>query len=140
MAGEKVLQLVNAAWGMHVLLRGDPRNGRLVHAYRLGDVMQDQRLHCFVAVIEEAALMLDDLGGDLHQGFVAALQALDEPAGFLQLIAHEGVVGAGVSTADKPGVLRIDPQTRHSLLVELDQPAIAVLAYDHVRHHVLGFA
>src|SRR5471030_2710245 len=51
--------------------------------------MQDQRLHGFVAVLQETALVLDDLGGDFHQGFVTALQALDEPAGFLQLITHE---------------------------------------------------
>ncbi|MNI29299.1 hypothetical protein D3C73_831140 [compost metagenome] len=101
--------------------------------------MQDQRLHGFVAVLQKAALMLDDLGGNLHQGFIAALQALDEPAGLLQLIAHEGIVGAGVGAAHETGVLGIDPQPWHRLLIELHQPALVVLAHDDVRNDVLGF-
>ncbi|MNP13609.1 hypothetical protein D3C76_1058960 [compost metagenome] len=125
---------------MHVFLRGDPRNGRLVHAHRFGNVMQHQGLHRFVAMVEKTALMLDDLRGDLHQRFVAALQALDEPARFLQLVAHEGVVGAGVGASDKACVLRVDAQPRDRLLVQLDQPALTVLAHDDVGHDVLGLA
>ena len=111
-----------------------------MHAHRLGDVVQYQRLHRFIAVFQEAALVLDDLGGDFHQGFVAALQALDEPAGFLQLVTHEGVIGAGVGAADKTCVLRIDPQARHRFLVQLHQPAFVVLAHNHVGHDIFGFA
>ncbi|MNM86503.1 hypothetical protein D3C81_986570 [compost metagenome] len=125
---------------MHVFLRGDTGNGRLVHAHRFGDVMQDQRLHRLVPVVEEAALVLDDLRGDLHQGFVTALQALDEPAGFLQLVAHEGVVGAGVGAADEACVLWVDPQARDRFLVQLHQPAFAVLAHDDIRDDVFRFA
>ncbi|MNZ73153.1 hypothetical protein D3C78_915580 [compost metagenome] len=107
-----------------------------MHAHGFGDVMQYQGFHCLVAVVQETALMLDDLCGDFHQCFIAALQALDEPACFLQLVAHEGVVGAGVGPADEAGILRVDPQTRDRFLVQFDQPAIAVLAHDDIGHHV----
>ncbi|MNE42825.1 hypothetical protein D3C80_1369740 [compost metagenome] len=102
--------------------------------------MQYQGLHGFIAKIEEAALVLDDLGGDLHQGFIAALQALDEPARLLQLVAHEGVVGAGIGTAHQAGVLRVDAQARHGFLIEFDQPAVVVLAHDDIGHDVLRLA
>src|SRR5690606_19884873 len=49
MAGEEILQLVDATRGMHVLLRGDARYGGFVHAHRFGDVAQYQRFHGFVA-------------------------------------------------------------------------------------------
>ncbi len=140
MAGEEVFEFVDAARRVHVFLRGDTGYGRLVHAHGFGDVVQHQRLHRFVAVLEEGALVLDDLRGDLHQRFVAAEQALDEPAGFLQLIAHEGVVGAGIGAFDEAGVLGVDAQARHGFLVELDQPAVVVLAHDDVGHHVFRFA
>ncbi|MCY1414672.1 hypothetical protein D9M71_301290 [compost metagenome] len=113
MAREKVFQLIDATRGVHVFLGGHPGNRRLVHAHGFGNVMQHKRLHGFIAKVQEAALVLDNLGGDLHQGLVAALQALDEPACLLQLIAHEGVVGAGVGAAHEAGVLRVDAQARH---------------------------
>ncbi|MNI39846.1 hypothetical protein D3C85_1184320 [compost metagenome] len=140
MAGEKIFQFINTARGMHEFLCGHPGNGRFVHADRFSDVVQNQRLHGFVAVLQKTALMLDDLGSYFHQGFVAALQALDEPAGFLQLIAHEGVVGAGVGATDETGVLGVDAQARYRFLIQLDQPALVVLAHDDVRDNVFGFS
>ncbi len=110
-----------------------------MHADCFGNVMQHQRLHGFVTVFEKAALMLDDLGGDFHQGFIAALQALDEPASLLQLITHEGVVSAGIGTAHETGILGVDPQAWHRFLVQLHQPALVVLAHDHVGNDVFGF-
>ncbi len=91
-------------------------------------------------MFEEGTLVLDDLGGDLHQCFVATEQALDEPARFLQLVAHEGIVGTRIGALYEAGVLGIDAKSGHGVLVELHQPAIVVLAYDDVRHHVLRLA
>ena len=68
------------------------------------------------------------------------MQAFDKPACFLQLVAHKGVVGAGIGSAYETGVLRVHPQARYGLLVKLDQPALVVLAHDHVRYDVFGFA
>ena len=111
-----------------------------MHAHRFGDVVQHQRFHGLVTMLEKCALVLDDLRGDLHQRFIAAEQALDEPACFLQLVAHEGVVGTGIGTFDEAGVLRIDAQAWHGVLVQLYQPTVVVLADDHVRHHVFRLA
>ena len=74
MAGEEVFQLVNATWGVHEFLCSHPRNSRLVHAHGFSNVVQHQGFHRLIAVVEETTLMFDDLCGNLHQGFVTALQ------------------------------------------------------------------
>ncbi len=86
---------------MHVLLGGNPGNRGLVHFHRLGNVRQDQRLHGFFALIEEPLLVFNDAGGHFQQGFIPALQALDKPFRFLQLVAQVGVIGTAVSPADQ---------------------------------------
>ena len=113
MAGEKVLELEDAARGMHEFLRGDARDGRFVHADRFGNIVQYQWLHGFFALLQETALVLNDLRSNLHQGFVAALQALDEPACLLQVIAQIGVVVTGVGATYHRRVLAVDPDFRH---------------------------
>ena len=86
-----------------------------MHPHGFGNVVQHQRLHRLVAVFEEGTLVLDDLGGDLHQCFVATEQALDEPARFLQLVAHEGIVGTRVGALYEAGVLGIDAKAGHGV-------------------------
>ena len=101
MAGEEIFQLENSPGGVHVFLGGDPGNRGLMHLNRLGDIREDQRFHGFFTLIQESLLVLDNTGRDFQQGLIAALQALDEPLGLLQLVAQVGVVCAAVRTPYK---------------------------------------
>ncbi len=67
--------------------------------------------------------MLHDAGGHFEQGLVAALQALQEPARLLEMIAQEGVVRAVVRALHEPRVVGVDSQSRRCVGVELHQPA-----------------
>ena len=121
---------------MHVLLRRDPGNGGFVHAHRGRHVVQDHRPHGLGTVLEEALLALDDAPRHLEQRLVAALQALDEPLRFLQVVAQEHVVGGIVGATDHRRIVGIDAQAWRYFRVELHQPAAVALAHDHVRDHV----
>ena len=109
-----------------------------MHLQLFGHVAQDHGLHCLVTVLQESPLALDDCSCDPEQGFVAALQALDEPPCFLQVITHESIVVALVGAADHAGVERIDAQSGRDVGIELDPPDALLFAYENVRHHVLG--
>src|SRR5256885_522153 len=106
LAREEVAQLEDPARCVHVLAGGDARNRRLVHRDRFGDVLEDHRPHVLLALLEERRLALDDGAGDFHEGFVADLQALEQPARLLQLRAHARVAGVA---PDEAGVALIEP-------------------------------
>jgi hypothetical protein len=63
-AGEEIFELVEAALAGEILVRGDAADRRFVHADRLGDGAQGQRLQMRDAVAEEAFLLGDDLACD----------------------------------------------------------------------------
>ena len=138
MAGKKIFQFEDAAWCVHVFLRRDPRNRGLVHADCFSDVVQYQRLHRFVSIVEKILLVLNNLVGDLQQGFVAALQAFDKPACFLQALAQKSVV-AVLAPGSKRRVIGIHPDARCSFRIQLHAPAAVVLADKYVRYDVGGF-
>ena len=135
MAAEEVLQLVGAARRRHVLLRGDARNGALVHAQRVGDFAQHHRAHRDLAVLEEIALPVDDRLRHAQDGVEALLHVLDQPARFLQL-RGERVAAAAARPRGELGVQAVDAQPRHRLLVEARAPDALDLAHHHVGHHV----
>ena len=58
-----------------------------MHVHGRGDIAQHQRNHGLVSPVEKGLLAFDDGGRDFEQGFVAAVQAFDEPARLLQVIA-----------------------------------------------------
>src|ERR1700730_11846036 len=134
LAGEEVAQLEHAARRVHVLAGSDARHRRLVHRDRFGDVLENHRPHVLLAVLEERRLALDDGAGDLHEGFVADLQALEQPARLLQLRAHAGVAGVA---PDEAGVALIEPHTWQRRRVDLHAPAPLGAAHEHIGHHVL---
>ena len=108
MAGEEVLELVDAAWCMHVFACGYPGDGRLVHLDLFGDTAQHHGFHGLLAVVEEGMLAPDDAVGDLEQGFMPALQALEKPACLLEVVAHVVVVPGIGRTLHHAGVKRVD--------------------------------
>ena len=69
-----------------------------MHLHGLGDIRQHHGFHKLFALLEERLLLADDAAGDLQQRLVAALQAFNQPLGFLQVAADELAVGfaAGV--------------------------------------------
>ena len=95
MAGEEVLEFVNAVGRVHVFLGGDARDGGLVQLQLFGNVTQHHGLHRHRAVLKEGGLLVNNGTRHPQQGVVAAVQAFDEPAGFLQVVFHAGVVAAG---------------------------------------------
>src|SRR6185295_16536601 len=78
-AVEEVLHLEHALRRVHVLVRHDAADGRLVHADVVGDVAQDERTEMFDAVIEEIALEVDDAVRDLVNRLLPLLDRLDQP-------------------------------------------------------------
>src|SRR5205807_8702359 len=77
----------------------------------------------------------DDRAGDLHEGFVADLEALQEPARLLQLCAHGGVARVA---PDEAGVTLVEAHARQRRRVDLDPPAVLGAAHEHIGHHVFG--
>ena len=86
MAREEVLEFENTAGSVHVFGGGDTGNRRFMHVYQFGDLIEYQGFHGFWAVIEEGLLFVDDTASHLEQGVIAAQEAFQEPAGFLQIV------------------------------------------------------
>ena len=108
-----------------------------MHRDRFGDVLENHRPHVLVTVLEERRLALDDGAGDLHEGFVADLQAFQQPARLLQLRAHARMAGVA---PDEAGVALIEPHAWQRRRVDLHAPAVLGAAHEHIRHHVLRAA
>ena len=92
-----------------------------MHLQRFCYIMQHQRSHRFFTVFQKSALPLDDDSCHFEQGFTAALQAFDEPAGFLQVVTHRNIFVAAVGAFDQAGVDRVDPQLGYDVAVQLVQ-------------------
>ena len=60
--GEEIFQLEDAAAGRHVLVGGDARHRRFVHADGVGHGLEIERPQMLHAVHEERILLADDLG------------------------------------------------------------------------------
>src|SRR5688572_4307785 len=84
-------------------------------------------------MLEERRLTLHDGSRNLDEGFVANLQALEQPARFLKLCAHAGVTGIA---ADEAGVAVIQPDARQGGRVDLNSPALLRATNKHIRYHV----
>src|SRR4029077_16541874 len=79
--GEEVLELEGALRGVHVLARGRPADGRLVHADVVRDVLQDEWAEERHAALEELLLELHDARGDHVERPLPLMDRLDEPGG-----------------------------------------------------------
>ena len=60
-----------------------------MHFDGLSDIRQHHRLHKLFTLFKKGLLLFDDAAADAQQGVVAALQALDKPAGFLEIAADK---------------------------------------------------
>ena len=78
-AVEEVLELEQALRGLHVLVRGDAADGRLVHVDVVADVAQRERAQEGQALVEEVALEVHEALGHAPQRALALLHALDQP-------------------------------------------------------------
>ena len=92
----------------------------------VGDLAQHQRPHRDLAVLEEAALALDDRLRDAQDRVEALLHVLDEPARLLQLRGDAGA--AARRGAAMLGVQPVDAQARHRVGIELARPRPAPCA------------
>ncbi len=81
--------------------------------------------------------MRDDSPRHAQQGLVPDLQALHQPARFLQLAAQRGVLAAAAEAA---GVGGVDPQSWRNGRVDLHLPLVFHAPYEHVRDDVFGRA
>ena len=100
-----------------------------MHLHGLRDVLQDHRLHVFIAVFEEGRLPLNDAARHFEQRFIADLKAADEPARFLQLRAQHGVIRG---TADQAGIALVDANARQARGIDLDCPAALGASHEDV--------
>ena len=98
--GEEIFQLEHAPAGRHVLVGGDPRDGRFVHADGVGHGLEVQGPQVLDAEREEGVLLADDLDRHLEDRPGALLEAAREPVGGLDRLGEEGLVLVG------PGGLR----------------------------------
>ena len=123
---EEIFELEQAAVAQQIFVRGDPADRRFVHLDRFGDLAQRQRLQRRHPVLEEALLVLDDLGRDLDDRPRALVERLDQPVGAGQAFAQPGLRRLVL----RPGlqfliIAAVDQQPRQGRLVELDRPAAA---------------
>ena len=131
--GEEIFELEEAAVAGEIFVRGDPADRRFVHADRLGDRAQGQRLQLRDAVAEEAFLLRDDLGRDLDDGAGALVERLHQPVGALQAFVEPGP-GLLVLRAARQLVIigAVDEQPGQGGAVELDRPAAAAAGDEDV--------
>ena len=108
-----------------------------MQAQLLCNIAQHQGFHGLVTILEKAALTLHDGGSHAYQGLVTALQALDEPACFLQVVAHEIIIITLVSALDHAGIQRIDSQFGSDIGVQFDTPYTFDFLDENVRYDVL---
>ena len=66
--------------------------------------------------------MFYDFAGDLHQGLIPALEALEKPASLLQVISQVGVVRAAIRALDQAGIIVVYPQFRGDVRIEFGLP------------------
>ena len=76
---EEVLHFEHALRRVHVLVRDDAADRRLVHPDVVGHVPQDERPQVLDAVIEKIALEIDETRRDFLDRLLALLHRLDQP-------------------------------------------------------------
>ena len=79
-----------------------------MHVHGFSNVMQYHWPHGFFTFFEEVLLARDDFTGDLQEGFIAAEDAFNKPAGFLKVTFQVCVVRAVISPFDQIGVAVIN--------------------------------
>ena len=87
---EEILQFEDAAGGRDVLVGGDARHRRLVHADGVGDGLQIERPQMLHAVHEERVLLLHDLHRDLEDGLGALIERAHQPGRGLEIFREIG--------------------------------------------------
>ena len=88
---EEIFELEHAPVAGEIFVGGDPADGRFMHLDRLGDLGQGQRPERRHAVLEEALLLLHDLGRNLDDRLRALVERLDQPVGAGQALAEPGL-------------------------------------------------
>ncbi len=83
--------------------------------------------------VRKSLLLLYDAAADAQQGIVAAFQTFNQPAGFLQIAANELAVGVIAGAVAHCRIPLIYFQPWNAVGVELDGPAAAHLAHQHIR-------
>ena len=81
-----------------------------MHFQLFGDVTQYHGLHALITIIKKQSLASDNRVTNTLQGVTAALQALQEPACFLQAIAQLAGIVASTGVFQVILVNRIYPQ------------------------------
>ena len=101
-----------------------------------GDLAQGQRAQCLFAEFQEAGLHLEQAAHDLEQGLAAGLQALEQPARLLQLVAQ--VAGVALAAmADHLLIAAVDRHPGHGLVGQGHLPHPTLAPDDAVGDHVV---
>ena len=108
-----------------------------MHADLVGDILEHQRAHRLGSELEERLLRAHDRAGDLEHGLGAGLEALDQPARFLQL-ALEVVRIVAARLRDQARIVLVDAQARLATRRERNLPATTDLARVRVRRDEFG--
>ncbi len=108
-----------------------------MHLDGLGDIRQHHRFHKLFAFVEKGLLLFNDAAADAQQGIVAALQALNQPFGFLKIAADKLAVGVVARAAAHGSIVLVNLQARNAVSVQLYRPAAIMLAHQHIGDHIL---
>src|SRR5581483_5652167 len=108
---EKEFQLEDSLRTVHVLVRGHAADRRFVEADVFGDLLENQRPEILHALFKELLLELDDAADDLDDGFVALLNAANDPLRTAQLLLDIGLraVALPLAVAEQLLVIGGDP-------------------------------
>ena len=86
-----------------------------MHFDGLSDVRQHHRFHKLFTLFKKSLLLFDNAAADAQKGVVAALQALDKPARFLQVAADKLAVSVIACTVTHGGIVLVDLQARKAI-------------------------
>ena len=145
--GEEELERIDAVVGLHVFAVDGARHGGDVDAHALRHVVEYHGAE-LVAVGKEVALHVYDGLHHGHEGFVAALQGVDETLGGVHLLASVYVgVALLARQAVALGLILLDGLLKgaahvergHVVFIQPDvKAALAVGVYRKVGHYLLG--
>ena len=136
--GEEIFHLEDALRRGDVFAGDGAADGGLVHADGLGDLHHGHRLEGGAAELEEILLPLDDLVGDVRDGLLALVDALDEEFAAADFVA-DVVLHLGAAAVLRHQVLVgvADAQVRDLVAVEGDLVIAADLLHVDIGQDVV---
>ncbi len=140
-AVKEEFQLEKALRRVSVFIGGHPADGGLVHADVLGHVPEHHGFQMRDPFFEKGLLKAEDALHDPVDGFLALMDASDQPRGRPDLLlkVFPFLFSNGLPPAEGVAVIGVDSESRHSVVVEYDDEFPVHFVDEDVGDDVSGF-